>query len=95
MKLHARPNLNGNSVQDFYEVYLDFERALSALDNAACQMRTDVLHGRNYPGVVDRIANGDRAAVEAEIADAKESIKTLKNAVQDLVLHYSKSGSAA
>ena len=66
--LAARPNLNGNSAEDFRRAGLRLLAAREAVAAALGAVRTDVLHGRNYQTVpFDRRAAGiaaDRQLLE-------------------------------
>ena len=46
--IHARPNLNGNTVKDFQAVIDSFTDAMAAVRNARSLLMGDVLNGRNY-----------------------------------------------
>jgi len=46
--IHARPNLNGNTVKDFQTVIDSFTDAMEAIGNARRLLMGDVLNGRNY-----------------------------------------------
>ncbi len=49
--IHARPNLNGNSVEDFKEHADDLDRYVCYLSDALCSVRVGLFHGRNYQTV--------------------------------------------
>ena len=46
--MDARPNLNGNTPQDFAAAYMALSDAVSAIDEAQRKVAGNVLHGRNY-----------------------------------------------
>jgi len=48
MQINARPNLNGNTVDDFHSVAADLLRAVGLARKALYAAQTDVIHGRNY-----------------------------------------------
>lgn len=49
--IHARPNLNGNSVADFKEHTDDLDRYVCYLSDTLCSIRAGLFHGRNYQTV--------------------------------------------
>lgn len=54
--LNARPNLNGNTKDDFRQTYRDLTAARDALEKALVSMSANVLHGRNYQHREDAFA---------------------------------------
>jgi hypothetical protein len=46
--LNARPNLNGNTREDFGEAYAELSKAKEAIERAQAYLLGNVAHGRNY-----------------------------------------------
>ena len=46
--LKARPNMNGNTVDDFRRVYTELANANKAVQAALASLGSEVMHGRNY-----------------------------------------------
>jgi|OM-RGC.v1.033097251 hypothetical protein len=61
MRLQAKPNLNGNSPQDFEMYSHDLSRAAVALRDKLAAFRAEIMHGRNY------LTGGNREADLARI----------------------------
>jgi len=51
MQINARPNLSGNTVDDFHAVAADLLHAVGMARKALYAAQTDVIHGRNYQTV--------------------------------------------
>lgn len=53
MKIHARPNLNGNTSDDFHAAAAQLLHAVGMARKALYAAQADVIHGRNYQTVDD------------------------------------------
>ena len=53
MMINARPNLNGNTSQDFSKVARELQDASKVLETALANAYGSVFHGRNYQTVND------------------------------------------
>ena len=49
--IHARPNLNGNSVQDFMSAMDELEDSITNVEETLYKIRGGLFHGRNYQTV--------------------------------------------
>jgi uncharacterized protein YukE len=56
MSIRARPNLNGNTRDDFISAYAKLNEAMDQLDSALAFIRGNVTHGRNYQTVENHLA---------------------------------------
>jgi len=63
MQINARPNLNGNTSDDFRESARQLIVATTAARKALYAARADVFHGRNY----QTVANPDARAEDLKI----------------------------
>ena len=86
MKLNAQPNLNGNSPEDFTEVYMLLGDAYDAIDKAAKALYGNVLHGRNYQHSDDDTLIQDRRKVQEMIRGMQGDIGTLASAIVDILM---------
>ena len=86
MKLSAQPNLNGNSPEDFTEVYMLLGDAYDAIDKAAKALYGNVLHGRNYQHSDDDTLIQDRRKVQEMIRGMQGDIGTLASAIVDILM---------
>lgn len=86
MKLNAKPNLNGNSPEDFTEVYIFLGDAYDAIDKAAKALYGNVLHGRNYQHSDDDTLIQDRRKVQEMIRGMQGDIGTLASAIVDILM---------
>lgn len=84
--LAARPNLNGNSAEDFRRAAMRLLEAREGVSVALSRIRTDVIHGRNYQTLdCERRADGmvaDRCLVE-EAARAALALDRLAEAIAE------------
>ena len=86
MKLNAQPNLNGNSPEDFTEVYMLLGEAHAAISKAAKAMYGNVLHGRNYQHSDDDTLIQDRRRVQEMIRETQGNIGILASAIADTLM---------
>jgi hypothetical protein len=86
MKLNAQPNLNGNSPEDFTQVYMLLGDAYDAIDKAAKALYGNVLHGRNYQHSDDDTLIQDRRKVQEMIRGMQGDIGTLASAIVDILM---------
>ena len=55
--INARPNLNGNSVQDFMSATDKLEDNITTMEETLYEIRGTLFHGRNYQTVDDPVAD--------------------------------------
>lgn len=79
MRIHARPNLNGNSPKDFVDQALELKQTLHALDKQLTDLQSSVFHGRNYQTFSAALAHDyrteDLARLEAAYRHTGELLK--------------------
>lgn len=51
--IHAKPQLNGNTVEHFTESFYALSAAEKAIEAALSSLRQNVFHGRNYQHIAD------------------------------------------
>lgn len=49
MSIKARPNLNGNTPEDFLAIANQLRLALDLVDVGLSRVQSEIMHGRNYP----------------------------------------------
>jgi len=90
--INARPNLNGNTQEDFGEAYTALTDAMKAIDLASSKLNSNVLHGRNYqhllnanlePFPADEAIIDDRRAAQRQLDEARAALGVLASAVVD------------
>lgn len=86
MKLNAQPNLNGNSPEDFTEVYMLLGEAHDAITKAAEALYGNVLNGRNYQHSGDDALIQDRRKVQDMIRLMQGDIGTIASAIVDILM---------
>ena len=91
IRLHARPQLNGNSEADFGEAYVALSDAMDAIDHAASMLSSNILNSRNYQHFKrgDDFKRGedmsveDRRRVHAALRQARGILGTLCSEICD------------
>jgi len=86
MKLSAKPNLNGNTEEDFETVYALLNLALDAINKAHSAMRTDILNGRNYQHTNESVMVDDRNNTYKLFHQIHDNIGIIKSAIVDTFL---------
>lgn len=87
--IKARPNLNGNTRNDFMEVIDRLGEAKEAIDKAYGAMMGDVLNGRNYQHLADYhpAMTADRNAAFQRYLSIRDQIeafmKDIDNALEE------------
>ena len=93
--LNARPNLNGNTREDFGEAYMALAAAKDAIDLAASELLGNVAHGRNYQHLKspDDHLIADRRFIQEKCWDAQALLGILQSSL-DLTLDLALENSA-
>jgi len=89
IRLHARPQLNGNSEADFGEAYVALSDAMDAIDRAASMLSSNVLNSRNYQHLGQRgddTSVEDRRRIYAALRQARGMLGTIGSEISDIVL---------
>jgi hypothetical protein len=89
IRLHARPQLNGNSEADFGEAYVALSDAMDAIDRAASMLSSNVLNSRNYQHLGQRgddTSVEDRRRIYAALRQARGILGTIGSEISDIVL---------
>ena len=86
MKLSAKPNLNGNTEEDFHNVYVLLNLALDAINKAHIALRTDILNGRNYQHTDESVMVDDRNNTYELFHQMHDNIGIIKSAIVDTLL---------
>ena len=89
IRLHARPQLNGNSEADFGEAYVAMSDAMDAIDRAASILSSNVLNSRNYQHLGQRgddTSVEDRRRIYAALRQARGMLGTIGSEISDIVL---------
>ena len=83
--LNARPNLNGNTREDFGEAYMALAAAKDAIDLAASELLGNVAHGRNYQHLEspDDHLIADRRFIHEKCWDAQALLGILQSSLVD------------
>lgn len=83
--IHAKPNLNGNSREDFESAYMALNEAKDAIDRAASELLGNVAHGRNYQHLEnpDDHLITDRRSIHEKCREAKALLGLLQSALSD------------
>ena len=83
--IHAKPNLNGNSREDFESAYMALGKARDAIDYAASELLGNVANGRNYQHLEspDDHLIADRRSIHEKCREAKALLSLLQSALAD------------
>ena len=83
--LNARPNLNGNTREDFDEAYVELSKAQDAIAQAQAYLLGNVAHGRNYQHLDDPTdaVITDRRSIHEKCRDAKALLGILQSSLTD------------
>ena len=88
--IHAKPNLNGNTSDDFESAYMALAAAKDAIDLAASELLGNVAHGRNYQHLEspnDHLI-ADRRYIHEKCWEAKALLGLLQSALSDRLTGY-------
>jgi hypothetical protein len=80
--IHARPQLNGNTVEDFTAAFCALGAAEKAIEAALASLRTNVFHVRNY----QHLSVDDAWAKNSEDRQGLEPIRAGLQAIVDMKL---------
>jgi len=82
---NARPNLNGNTREDFGEAYVELSKAQDAIDQAQAYLLGNVAHGRNYQHLDDPTdaVIADRRFIHEKCRDALALLGILQSSLID------------
>ena len=86
MKLNAKPNLNGNTEEDFANVYVQFNRLLLDIHTIHTTMQMVILNSRNYQHTHEDVRMDDRRNTYELIRQINNNIGTIKSAISDVIL---------
>jgi hypothetical protein len=83
--LNARPNLNGNTREDFGAAYVELSKAQDAIAQAQAYLLGNVAHGRNYQHLEspDDHLIADRRSIHEKCWEAKALLGLLQSALSD------------
>ena len=83
--IHAKPNLNGNTGDDFKSAYMALAAAKDAIDLAASELLGNVAHGRNYQHLEspDDHLIADRRYIHEKCWEAKALLSLLQSALSE------------
>ena len=83
--LNARPNLNGNTREDFGEAYAELSKAQEAIERAQAYLLGNVAHGRNYQHMDDSgdALIADRRFIHEKCWDAQALLGILQSSLVD------------
>ena len=83
--LNARPNLNGNTREDFGEAYAELSKAKEAIERAQAYLLGNVAHGRNYQHMGDSgdALIADRRFIHEKCWDAQALLGILQSSLVD------------
>ena len=83
--LNARPNLNGNTREDFGEAYAELNKARDAIAKAQSYLQGNVAHGRNYQHLDDPTdaVIADRRFIHEKCRDAQALLGILQSSLID------------
>jgi hypothetical protein len=83
--LNARPNLNGNTHEDFGEAYAELSKAKEAIERAQAYLLGNVAHGRNYQHLDDPTDAliVDRRFIKVLAGDAQALLDILQSSLVD------------
>jgi hypothetical protein len=76
MKINARPNLNGNSGEDFKKAAIRLNQAMPDLDLALGVLVRDVFHPRNYQHL-------EQPEARLRLADDRDLIERIRATIRD------------
>lgn len=83
--MQARPQLNGNSVDDFAAAYVSLTDAMRAIDAARSMLSANVLHGRNYQHLSTDACIDDRRRIHAALQAAYGAIGSIASEIVDAI----------
>lgn len=86
MKLNAKPNLNGNSEDDFAYVYSLLNHAHDTVNKAEQAMNMNILNGRNYHHAGWDVMVDDRNKSHKMFNDIRNTLGTFRSAIADVIL---------
>jgi hypothetical protein len=83
--IHARPNLNGNTSDDFGEAYAELSKAQEVIARAQAYLLGNVAHGRNYQHMNDSgdALIADRRFIHEKCRDAQALLGILQSSLVD------------
>ena len=82
---NARPNLNGNSREDFGAAYMELSKAQDAIESARAYLLGNVVNGRNYQHLDDSTDAliDDRRSIHEKCREAQALLGILKSSLVD------------
>jgi hypothetical protein len=85
--IRARPQINGNTAEEFADAYMTLARAKDALDEAARKVLCDVMNRRNYQHLdqPDDAVIADRRRVQEAVRQAAGAIGAIQSDIADIV----------
>ena len=86
MKLNAKPNLNGNTEDDFADVYSLLNHAHDAINKAEQAMNMNILNGRNYQHTDEDVMVDDRNKSHKMFNNIRNTLGTFRSAIADVIL---------
>lgn len=86
MEIKAKPQLNGNTEDDFTEAYRALLEAQSQLAVAAGLVRARVVHGRNYQHIAfdaNYTLRQDAKGVDSRLVQANDALEEIASAIAE------------
>ena len=83
--MQARPQLNGNSVDDFDAAFVSLTDAMRAIEAASSTLSANVLHGRNYQHLSTDACIDDRRRIHAALQAAYGAIGSIASEIVDAI----------
>lgn len=75
--INATPNMNGNSEKDFVEAAVRLSQAVTAVEEALANIRSNVFHGRNYQTIPDWQHRAARSGDDLQMEYAQKDAQRL------------------
>lgn len=85
--IHAKPNPNGNTTEDFEAAYVALQKAREAIEAAATKLLCDVANGRNYQHLAspDAAIISDRRLIQEVARRANASLGSLQSDLVNVI----------
>jgi len=83
--MQARPQLNGNSHDDFAAAYVSLTDAMRAIEAASSTLSANVLHGRNYQHLSTDACIDDKRRIYTALQDAYRAIGSIASEIVDAI----------
>lgn len=81
--INARPNINGNTAQEFIAAARKLHDAIAEVEEAVSLIKRDVMDGRNYQMLANPVHG--RTADRAKLAQIEMARDAMRDMVADLI----------